>query len=144
MDIFYLAHKCAIGYSDGYIRLMDVNSQKSLGQFPLVDFSGQAEIKPLQLPQVTALRFLKSGRNILAGTSTGAIYLLYVQTWSPLAVTKKLIVKPTGSGLNHNQAITSIDTSPHKPFYIFAAGSQKGQVSCYMRKNVRGQNEYYI
>ena len=89
------------------------------------------------LPSVTQIKFMQSGRNILVGTDEGEIYLLYIPTWSPLVVDKKLVFELNGS-------ISSLQISPFEPFYVWLAGTSKGKCNVYMRKNVSKGNDYYI
>lgn len=133
MDISVFAGMSVIGYSDGYIRVFDYQKQKFVGQFPLSDPVGNET----GLPEVTNLKFLKSQRNLLASNAKGQIFLLYVRTWSQLSIQKQLVADLKGH-------ITSLDISICQPYYLWAAGNDRGQITVFMRKNVFKGNQYYL
>ena len=85
MDISQQARKAAMGYSDGTLRFVDYSEQKWAGMLALEEKRGA-------LVEVTALKFLQSGRNVLAGTSSGNIYMIYIHSWTPLRLDRQLVV----------------------------------------------------
>jgi hypothetical protein len=81
-------------FTDGYLRFFDLSSSKLLGR--CLVHSGIEDVNPVSKEKteetgaivdiVISIKILPSGNQILIATKNGQVILVFVQSWSPMAV----------------------------------------------------------
>lgn len=124
IDVYPEGSKCVCGFSDGFVRFFDYERNVNYGGSLL-----RADQRD-QGYAVTAVAFLKNGKNILAGNMNGEVYMIYVKNWENIRIEYKSLISNVGFGIHH------IDLNPIKPWDTWLLSTKNKKVMVWDRKDL--------
>ena len=80
------------------------------------------------LDYVVSIKVLPSGQHLLCATKNGQVFLVFVETWQPLAISIHNLV-------SLNTAVHSFDISFLEPYNKWLVGTANGKVIVYNRQD---------
>lgn len=141
IDIYRENYKCVCGFSDGYVRFFDyekdINYGGSLLRIDKDDPSKALEDKGFA---VTAVCFMKNGKNILAANMNGEVYMIYVKNWENMRIEVRSLMTNIGYAINH------ITLSELEPWDTWLLSTKNRKVMVWNRKDLsfgKKDPEYY-
>eukprot|EP01017_Pseudomicrothorax_dubius_P025206 TRINITY_DN2698_c0_g1_i6.p1 TRINITY_DN2698_c0_g1~~TRINITY_DN2698_c0_g1_i6.p1 ORF type:complete len:399 (-),score=71.65 TRINITY_DN2698_c0_g1_i6:177-1373(-) len=160
LDVLPTALKVVGGFADGGLRFFDPRSMSHLGSCFLTSPDeqpqprGYSSFGAREKPHaITSVKFLPSGKNVIAGNTKGDVYMVHVETWEKsLRVDMARFIKDVGF------AIHEVQVYPHDPTYLFGLTTKRGKLMVWNRKNLMrrpndpgedviarvGELEYYL
>lgn len=133
-----------VSFSDGYVRFFDLQTSKLLGRCQVhqgvedkAPETGLCPPKPqpeAHVDQVIALKILPSGNHILAATKYGQVVLIFVQSWSPLAIRMMCLVSV-------HTSLNAFEFSYLEPYNKWLVATTNGKVVVYNRKDFNALNQ---
>ena len=131
VDIYREASKCVCGFSDGYVRFFDYEKDINYGGSLLrIDNGDPSKALEDRGFPVTAVCFLKNGRNILAGNMNGEVYMIYIKSWENIRIEVRSLISNVGFGINH------IALSELEPWDTWALSTKNRKVMVWNRKDL--------
>lgn len=86
------------------------------------------EEQPDLVDYVSEIRILPSGNHVMTTTKYGQILLIFVESWTPLAISIQSLV-------SLNQSLSSFDVSFLEPYNKWLAATNSGKVVVYNRQD---------
>lgn len=125
-------------FTDGYVRFFDLSASKLLGRCQIHsgvdDKDPGAKEDEAIVDYVVSIQILPSGNHILAATKNGQIVLIFVNSWSPLAIKIHSLV-------SIQTRINSFSFSHLEPYNKWLVGTANGKVVVYNRKDFNSLNQ---
>lgn len=141
IDVFREASKCVCGFSDGYVRFFDYEKDINYGGSLLKTEKGESgKAGDDRGFPVSAVCFLRNGRNILAGNMNGEVYMIYVKSWENIRIEVRSLISNVGFAINH------IALSGLEPWDTWALSTKNRKVMVWNRKDLsfgKKDMEYY-
>ena len=113
---------CSFTYC--YLRFFDLNEGRNLGRCLINTCEDDRENQDY----VTNIKILPSGNHVMCSTKYGQIFLIFVESWTPLSLTIHNLV-------SLNASIFSFDISFLEPYNKWLVSSSNGKVFVYNRQD---------